>query len=73
MIIHNMNRLLITSLTVIGLAMDGFQQSDVMFGAALVLWLYLHELNKYEAKLLSYLAKKKGKRVMENVTKSKVS
>jgi len=53
-----------------GLAMDGFQSADIMFGAALVLWLYLHELNKYEAKLLAYLAQRKRDR--ENVTKPKV-
>ncbi|MFK5949710.1 MAG: hypothetical protein QM500_13185 [Methylococcales bacterium] len=71
MIIHNINRLLITSLTVMGLAMDGFQSADIMFGTALFLWLYLSELDKFEAKILAYFAQRKRDRE-NNVTKPKV-
>lgn len=53
--LSNMNRVFIFALTVAGLLMDGYQAADVFCTFALVVWLWLPQCIKYEAKALKYM------------------
>ena len=50
-----MNRLFIFSLTVAGLLMDGFQNSDIPCTIAMIIWLWLPLFIKIEAKAISFI------------------
>ena len=52
----NMNRLFIFSLTVSGILMDGFQNSDLLCTIALIIWLWLPLCIKIEAKAIRYIS-----------------
>ena len=54
--LSNMNRLIIFSLTVAGLLMDGFQSSDIPCIIALVVWLWLPTCTRIEAKAIDYIS-----------------
>ena len=47
----NINRLLILSLTVLGLAMDGPQAADLFFSAASCIWLWMPAWMRMEVQL----------------------
>ena len=47
----HINRLLILSLTMVGLAMDGPQAADLFFSAASCLWLWMPAYMRMEVKL----------------------
>lgn len=49
----NFNRIVILTLTLIGLLMDGFQRADLPCVLALVVWLWLPLCTRLEANLLS--------------------
>jgi hypothetical protein len=52
--IHNINRYVIVVLVVIGLWLDGngFSISDLFFGVATLLWLFIRECDFIEAKIV---------------------
>ena len=50
--LSNMNRLFILALTAGGLLMDGYQAADMFCTFALVIWLWLPQCIKFEAKAL---------------------
>jgi len=50
----NINRLLILTLTMIGLAMDGVQAADPFFIAASCLWLWMPALIRVEILLIRH-------------------
>lgn len=54
--LSNMNRLIIFSLTVAGLLMDGFQSPDIPCIIALVVWLWLPTCTRIEAKAIDYIS-----------------
>lgn len=58
--LNNLNRLIIIGLTMVGLATDDYQFTDIIFGISVVLWLYLPELNKIEAIGLDKLARNRN-------------
>lgn len=54
--LSNMNRVFIFALTVAGLLMDGYQSADILCTFALVVWLWLPQCIKFEAKALKYIS-----------------
>ena len=54
--LHNTNRVIIAGLTMIGLLMDGFHSSDIIFGASVAIWIWLPECVKLEAMTLDKLS-----------------
>ena len=54
--LSNMNRVFIFALTVAGLLMDGYQSADLLCTFALVVWLWLPQFIRLEAKALAMLA-----------------
>jgi len=59
--IHNINRVLIALLSVVGAVWDGFDVQDGFFTMALLLWLWMPECDRYEEKMHGYLKKRKKK------------
>jgi len=56
--LSNVNRMIIFSLTVAGLLMDGFQSSDVPCTIALIVWLWLPTCTRIEAKAIDFISTK---------------
>ena len=54
----NLNRVLIFALTLTGLLMDGYQISDLPYGIALVVWLWLPLCARMEARILDRISVK---------------
>ena len=54
--LSNVNRLIIFSLTVAGLLMDGFQSSDILCTIALIVWLWLPTCTRIEAKAIDFIS-----------------
>jgi len=54
--LSNVNRMIIFSLTVAGLLMDGFQSSDVPCTIALIVWLWLPTCTRIEAKAIDFIS-----------------
>jgi len=52
-LIHEVNRYLIASLSVIGFFLDGIQPTDPVFITALVLWLWQPEWDQLESKFIT--------------------
>lgn len=50
--LHNTNRVIIAVLTIIGLLMDNYQHSDIIFGLSVFIWVWLPECDKMEEKTL---------------------
>lgn len=50
--LSNINRMIIFSLTVAGLLMDGFQSGDIPYTIALVVWLWLPLCTQIEVKAI---------------------
>lgn len=48
----HVNRIAIFALSLVGLWMDGTQPSDFIFSATIVLWLWLPQCTRLEARLL---------------------
>ena len=46
--LHNTNRIIIATLTIVGLLMDGYQLSDLIFGLSVIIWLWLPECDQLE-------------------------
>ncbi len=46
--LHNTNRIIIATLTTIGLLMDGYQLSDAIFELSVVIWIWLPECDQLE-------------------------
>ena len=53
--LSNMNRMIIFSLTVTGLLMDGLQPSDIPCTIALIVWLWLPLCIRIEAKAINFI------------------
>ena len=53
--LSNMNRMIIFSLTVAGLLMDGFHPSDIPCTIALIVWLWLPLCTRIEAKAINFI------------------
>ena len=53
--LSNVNRMIIFSLTVAGLLMDGFQSSDIPCTIALIVWLWLPTCTRIEAKAINFI------------------
>ena len=53
--LSNLNRMIIFSLTVAGLLMDGFHSSDIPCTIALIVWLCLPLCTRIEAKAISFI------------------
>ncbi|MEN8131960.1 MAG: hypothetical protein ABFS45_17615 [Pseudomonadota bacterium] len=56
----NLNRVLIFTLTLGGLLLDGFQLADLLGTAALFVWLWLPLCTRLEAHLLDWVDGKHG-------------
>jgi hypothetical protein len=54
--LSNVNRMIILSLTVAGLLMDGFQYSDIPCTVALIFWLWLPTCTRIETKAIDYIS-----------------
>ena len=54
--LSNVNHIIIFALTVAGLLMDGYQTADILCGFAVVVWLWLPQLIRFEAKALKYIS-----------------
>lgn len=65
--IHNLNRLLIATLSCAGFAMDGIDSSDVLFTISLLLWVWLPECDVVEGKLFDMLSQKAPFKTPESV------
>lgn len=52
----NLNRVLIFTLTLVSLIMDGYQVSDLPCTFALIVWLWLPHCTRIEAKILKYIS-----------------
>lgn len=59
-VIHNVNRIVIAVLTIIASAMDGLNFQDLLFTISLLLWLWLPECDRIEAKILSHFKGERG-------------
>lgn len=57
--LNNLNRLIIVALTFVGLAIDDYQFTDIIFGLSVLIWLFLPEINKIEAIGLDKLVRSK--------------
>ena len=53
--IHNLNRLLIVSLTLTGLLMNGYQDSDWVFALSVWIWIWLPEWDRNLTEVFDYL------------------
>jgi hypothetical protein len=56
----NLNRVLIFTLTLVGLLMDGLEIADLLGALALVVWLWLPLCTRLEARLLHRIDAKHG-------------
>ena len=54
--LSNVNRMIIFSLTIAGLLMDGFQSSDIPCSIALIVWLWLPTCIRIEAKAIDFFS-----------------
>ena len=54
--LSNMNRMIIFSLTMAGLLMDGFQPGDIPYTLALIVWLWMPLCTRIEAKAINYIS-----------------
>lgn len=50
--LHNTNRIIIATLTALGLLMDGYQLSDLFFAVSVVIWIWLPECDLLEEALI---------------------
>ncbi len=56
-VFYHVNRLLIVALSTIALAFDGYQIPDVYYGASIVIWLWLPEIEVLERKMTRHKIK----------------
>lgn len=54
--LSNLNRVIILTLTVASLSMDGFQNADILCPIALIVWLWLPLCTRIEAKAINYIS-----------------
>lgn len=54
----HLNRVVIFLLSLVGLLMDGYDGSDVVFSTTIVLWLWLPHCTRLEAQILEHLENK---------------
>ena len=59
-VIYHGNRLLIATLSFIGLILDGYQLDDLIFGCSVILWIWLPEIDALEKYLLNKGSKSKS-------------
>jgi len=59
-LLMNLNRVLIVTLTLGGLLMDGLQLADLLCTMALLVWLWLPLCTRLEARLLHWVDGKHG-------------
>ena len=62
----NLNRVLIGTMTISSLLMDGIQAADFPCAVALVLWLWLPQYARAELRLLSYLERRAGRDIAQH-------
>jgi hypothetical protein len=51
LVIYHLNRLLIVGLSAIALSLNGYQTPDTYYGASIVIWLWLPEIEVLERKI----------------------
>ncbi|MEE8057135.1 MAG: hypothetical protein V3T17_04780 [Pseudomonadales bacterium] len=59
-VIHEANRSIIAVLSLLGFFWDGYQVTDVFFAASLLLWIWQHEWDELEARVVDWVARADG-------------